>query len=325
MPRNRSALSPAVPIAAICVSALTYAALPIFPMVLAGSVMHALASCVLGPAMAAISLGLVGPAAIGQRLGRNARFASVGNGLAAAAMGACGYLISARAVFIVTVLLLIPALLALREISNSEIDAERAHGAKPRRPLMKPPIRPGELMQNKPLLIFAGCLLLFHLANSAMLPLVGSIVTMHSSQWATVIIAACIVVPQLIVAALSPWVGTQAQVWGRRPLLLIGFAALPIRGLLFAAVTDAVAASRRADSRRHHRGRVRRHGAAGGRRPDARHRTVQSRPRHSRHRDRHRRFAERDARRLCHRPFRQRAGLRGAWPRSERPASRWCG
>jgi predicted MFS family arabinose efflux permease len=224
-------------IAAVCVSALTYAALPIFPIVLAGSVMHALASCVLGPAMAAISLGLVGPAAIGQRLGRNARFASVGNGLAAAAMGACGYLISARAVFIVTVLLLIPALLALREISNSEIDAERAHGAKPRRPLMKPPIRPGELMQNKPLLIFAGCLLLFHLANSAMLPLVGSMVTMHSSQWATVIIAACIVVPQLIVAALSPWVGTQAQVWGRRPLLLVGFAALPIRGFLFAAVT----------------------------------------------------------------------------------------
>jgi predicted MFS family arabinose efflux permease len=225
-------------IAAICVSALTYATLPIFPLVLAGSVMHALASCVLGPAIAAISLGLVGPLAIGERFGRNARFASVGNGLAAVAMGACGYFLSLRSVFIVTVLLLMPALVALREISNSEIDAERAHGAKPRRPKMKPPIKPGELMHNKPLLIFAGCLLLFHLANSAMLPLVGSMVTMHSSQWAAVIIAACIVVPQLIVAVLSPWVGTQAQVWGRRPLLLIGFAALPIRGLLFAAVTD---------------------------------------------------------------------------------------
>ena len=108
--------------------------LPIFPMVLAGSVLHALASCVLGPAMVAISLGLVGHAAIGERLGRNARFASVGNGLAAAAMGACGYLLSARAVFIVTVLLLVPALLALRSISASEIDPERAHGARPRQP-----------------------------------------------------------------------------------------------------------------------------------------------------------------------------------------------
>ncbi|MGA2892510.1 MAG: MFS transporter [Xanthobacteraceae bacterium] len=225
-------------IAAICVSALTYAAMPIFPMVLAGSVLHALASCVLGPAMVAISLGLVGHAAIGERLGRNARFASVGNGLAAAAMGACGYLLSARAVFIVTVLLLAPALVALRAISPGEIDPELAHGALPRQPAIKPPVKPSALMHNRPLLVFAGCLLLFHLANAAMLPLMGSVVTMRSSQWATVIIAACIVVPQLVVAVLSPWVGTWAQIWGRRPLLLIGFAALPIRGILFATVTD---------------------------------------------------------------------------------------
>jgi predicted MFS family arabinose efflux permease len=227
-----------VAVAAICVSALTYATLPIFPTVLAGSLLHAAASCVLGPAIAAISLGLVGHAAIGERLGRNARFASIGNGLAAAAMGACGYFLSARAVFVVTVLLLIPALLALRRIAENEIDPERAHGAPPRHAAIRARIRPGALMQNRPLLIFAGCLLLFHLANSAMLPLVGSVVTMKSARWATLIIAACIVVPQLVVAIFSPWVGMRAQIWGRRPLLLIGFAALPIRGLLFAFVSD---------------------------------------------------------------------------------------
>jgi MFS family permease len=227
-----------IAIVAICISALTYAALPIFPIVLTGAILHALASCVLGPAMVAISLGLVGHAAIGERLGRNARFASIGNGLAAAVMGACGYLVSARAVFIVTVLLLGPALLALRSISPGEIDPEQAHGAKPRRPAVKPPVRPGELMQNRPLLIFASCLLLFHLANGAMLPLMGSVMTMRSAQWAPLLIAACIVVPQVVVAALSPWFGTRAQIWGRRPLLLIGFAALPIRGILFAVVSN---------------------------------------------------------------------------------------
>ncbi|MGB6287424.1 MAG: MFS transporter, partial [Xanthobacteraceae bacterium] len=227
-----------IAIAAICVSALTYAALPIFPTVLAGSLLHAAASCVLGPAIAAISLGLVGHAAIGERLGRNARFASIGNGLAAAAMGACGYFLSARAVFVVTVLLLVPALFALRRIAEGEIDPERAHCAPPRHITTKARIRPGALMRNRPLLIFAGCLLLFHLANSAMLPLVGSVVTMKSARWATLTIAACIVVPQLVVAILSPWVGMRAQIWGRRPLLLIGFAALPIRGLLFALISD---------------------------------------------------------------------------------------
>jgi MFS family permease len=226
-----------IAVAAICFSALGYAAMPIFPMVLSAAVVHALASCVLGPAIAAISLGLVGHALIGERLGRNARFASIGNGLAAAAMGAVGYF-SPRAVFIVTVLLLLPALLALRNIAEAEIDPERAHGAPPKRRADKPRTKPGELMQNRPLMIFACCLLLFHLANAAMLPLLGSAMTMRSARWAPVLIAACIVVPQLVVAASSPWIGRRAQTWGRRPLLLIAFAALPIRGILFATVTN---------------------------------------------------------------------------------------
>jgi MFS family permease len=223
-----------VAVGAICLSALAYAALPIFPMVLGAAIIHSLASCVLNPAIAAISLGLVGHAAISERLGRNARFASIGTGLAAAAMAIVGYF-SPRGVFIVTVFLLVPAILALHSIAAGEVDPERAHGATPPR---EPPTKPGDLMRNRPLLIFAGCLLLFHMANAAMLPLMGSVVTMRSARWATILIGACIVVPQLVVAALSPWIGRRAQIWGRRPLMLIGLAALPIRGLLFAWVTD---------------------------------------------------------------------------------------
>jgi MFS family permease len=225
-------------VAAISVSALAYAAWPIFPVVMSAAVLHSSASCVLGPAIAAISLGLVGHAAVGERLGRNARFASIGNGLAAAAMGACGYFLSARAVFFVTALLLAPALLALRAMSANEIDPERAHGGVMRRRDNRPPTKFAYLLRQRPLLILSGCVMMFHLANAAMLPLMGSVVTMRSSQWATVLIAACIVVPQLVVAALSPWIGRRAESWGRRPLLLLGFAALPVRGILFATVKD---------------------------------------------------------------------------------------
>jgi hypothetical protein len=70
---------------------------------------------------------------------------------------------------------------------------------------------------NRPLLLFAICIALFHLANAAMLPLVSGMITMRSSNWATVLVAACIVVPQLVVAAFSPRVGRTARHWGRRP------------------------------------------------------------------------------------------------------------
>jgi MFS family permease len=225
-------------IATIGVSALAYAAWPIFPVVVAAATLHAAASCVLGPAIAAISLGLVGPLAIGERFGRNARFASLGNGVAAAVMGTCGYLLSSRSVFLVTFILAIPTLLSLARIREREIDAARAHGAVLRAvPDAKLTSVLG-LVRQRTLLIFAGSILLLQLANGAMLPLMAGVVTTRSSRWAPVLIAACIIVPQAIVALTSPSVGRKAQQWGRRPLLLMGFAALAIRGVMFATVSD---------------------------------------------------------------------------------------
>ena len=228
----------ALAIATIGCSALAYAAWPIFPVVAAAAALHAAASCVLGPAIAAISLGLVGPLAISERLGRNARFASLGNGVAAAVMGTSGYLLSNRSVFLVTFVLAIPTLLALARIREREVDVARAHGAVPRTAPEAKSTSILDLVRQRALLIFAASILLLQLANGAMLPLMAGVVTTRSSKWATVLIAACIIVPQAIVALTSPSVGRKAQQWGRRPLLLIGFAALAIRGVLFATVGD---------------------------------------------------------------------------------------
>jgi MFS family permease len=229
-----------ISVAAIALSALAYALSPVFAVVLAAAVMQALASCVLGPVMAAISLGLVGHENIDERLGRNARFASMGNGLAAAAMGATGYFVSVRMVFFITAAMLVPALLSLRLISPQEIDPERAHSGPRERPRSRRMSDILGILRRRALIVFAGCLLLFHLANAAMLPLMGSVLTTRSSQWAVLMIAASIVGPQLVVAIFSPWVGHKARTWGRRPLLLAAFATLPLRGVLFAVVTNPV-------------------------------------------------------------------------------------
>jgi MFS family permease len=225
-------------VATIGCVALAYAAFPIFPVVATAAAFHAAASCVLGPAIAAISLGLVGPHAIGERLGRNARFASLGNGMAAAVMGTAGYFISSRSVFLVTFFLAIPTLISLSRIRENEVDIARAHGAIFRETPDPQATSVVRLVRKRPLLIFAASVLLLQLANAAMLPLMAGVVTARSSQWAPVLIAFCIVVPQAIVALMSPTVGVKAQAWGRRPLLLIGFAALAVRGLLFAVVHD---------------------------------------------------------------------------------------
>ena len=224
MRRARSGWSRALALATIGGGALAYALWPVFPVVVAAATLHAAASCVLGPCDRRDQPRPGRTAAIGERLGRNARFASIGNGVAAAVMGACGYLLSSRSVFFVTAVLVIPTLLALAASARAEIDLAQAHGAVARETPDASTTSVWQLLRQRPLLIFAGCVLLFHLANAAMLPLMGSVVTTRSSEWATVLIAACIVVPQVIVALISPWVGHKAQ--------RMGAAAVPARWAL---------------------------------------------------------------------------------------------
>jgi len=210
----------------VAVAALLLAIWPAPLPVLLAQGLHAFSSCVLTPAIAAISLRLVGHAALGERLGRNARYASIGNGLAAAVMGATGAWLSSRAVFVLTAALCVPALLSLLAIGRGE-HARRQTTAK----LFDwPGLR--RLFSDRRLLVFAICVLLFHLSNAAVLPLVAAEVTMRASAFASLIIAACIVVPQGVVALCSPAIGRGAATFGRRPILLLGWAALPLRALL---------------------------------------------------------------------------------------------
>ena len=224
----------AAAVAAVGISAFALAVSPIFVVVFASRILQAGASCVLGPAIAAISLGLVGQKAISMRLGRNAAFASVGSGVAAAGMGAAAYYISNRAAFILAASMSVPALFALFQVRTHEIDPARAHGGVAKSGQANAMAGLFSLFEIRPLLVFAGCIALFQLANAAMLPLAASMMTLRSSKFATILVATSIVAPQLIVALLSPWVGRKAEQWGRRPLLVLCFAALAIRGLLFA-------------------------------------------------------------------------------------------
>jgi MFS family permease len=225
-------------VAGIGLSALMIALWPAFLGIMAAKLLHVASSSVLGPAIAAITLGLVGHAAVGPRLGRNAQFSSIGNGLAAGVMGAVGYLISPQAVFFVTAALVLPTLLALHSIREEEVDPIRADGGLNGDEQGYAPGSVARLLRKRSLLILTLCIFLFHAANAAMLPLVGSEMTVRSGAWATALIAACIVLPQLVVALIAPTIGRLAVTLGRRPILILGFAALPARAAVLALNSD---------------------------------------------------------------------------------------
>lgn len=235
--RNKRTAAAAA-IVAIIASALLIALWPAMLPIALAEILHAFASSVLGPAIAALSLALVHRSAFGERLGRNARFLGIGNAFAAGLMGTFGFYISDRSVFLLTAALGVPALAALQMIRGADlgppnIRAKPAAAAKP-----EGPVRSWRFLRNRRLLAYAACVSLFQVANAAMLPIAAGMVTKRAGSEAQLVIAACIVAPQIVTAVISPWAGRAAEGWGRRPILLLGFAVLPLRGLLFAGITE---------------------------------------------------------------------------------------
>jgi MFS family permease len=228
----------AVAVVAISSSALLLALWPIFTVVVAAKVLHAIASCLAGPVLAAISLGIVGHAQLASRLGRNTRFLSLGNAIAAGAMGGVAYYHSDQAIFFLTAALGVPALVALGMVRSCDIDPELARGGMHKREDGPRSEGFAGLAGNQPLLIFASAVVLFQLSNAAMLPIMAGSLTTRTPQWATVILAICILAPQFVVAAIGPGVGRAAQNRGRRPLLILCFIPLCLRSAIFAASND---------------------------------------------------------------------------------------
>lgn len=223
----------AVGILMIAVASLLLALAPSRGLVWVAMVLHGSTAGIITPAIGAISLGLVGRRAMSLRTGRNYRYAAGGHAATAALMGVAGAFLAQGAIFIAAAALCVPALIALGFIQASDIDYHRARNA-PTGKSSHQMARVLDLAKNHRLLLFAASLVLFQLADASMLPLIGENLAVKIQNRASLWISGLIIVPQIVVAILAPWVGYHSEKSGRRPLLLIGFALEPVRAALLA-------------------------------------------------------------------------------------------
>jgi MFS family permease len=177
-------------IASLMLAASIFGLLTDFLSVFAAAIMLGVADSVLGPGIAAISLGRVGHDALAERLSRNQRFASIGGLTAAAMMGTIGYLLSSRYIFLLTAAPGVPVLLTLAELRAADIHFGRSCGAPDQDCVhLKRPSRM-VLFKDQRLLTFAICLFLFQLANASILPLIGETLAHGEGRLSSLVVSA---------------------------------------------------------------------------------------------------------------------------------------
>ena len=229
-------------IAVLATGATAIFAAPFFWPVLIANTLMAVVGDVFAPAIAAITLGLYTRETLARRTGRNAAFDHAGNVMTAMLAAWVGYAFSQRAVFLLVPAFSVLAAAAVLAIPGDSIDHARARGADPPpganasgdgpRTVFKPAGWMG-LLKMRPLVVFAGCAMLFQFANASLLPLVGQKLAVANPDWATALTSACVIAAQAVMIPISMVVGRAADSWGRKPLFLVAFAVLPVRALLY--------------------------------------------------------------------------------------------
>jgi MFS family permease len=216
------------------------------PEVMIVQALMGIVEAVFQPALAGISLGLVGYKWLDRRIGRNESISHAGNVVAALSAGLLGYFLSQSWIFYTVAVISVISAFTAFAIRSDEIDYGLARGGKPvgdgnandetarNRPHAGHRFSGiSEALTDRRILIFTVSAVLFNFANAAMLPLVGQRLSVGKPHSSSLLMAAGIIAAQLVMIPIAALAGRLTAVWGRKSIFLIGFIALPIRGVLF--------------------------------------------------------------------------------------------
>ena len=232
----------AVAIAAIVVAlccALLYV-VPTLGLVVVAQATIGAASAIFPPAIAALTLGIVGRTLLARQTGRNEAFNHAGNVVAAALAGLGAYFLGYPAMFVLVAGMAAASAVAVLLIREKDIDHELARGADDGATAGGEAVSLRELLRDRRISIFVVSAVLFHFANAAMLPLAGQKSGDGLKEGAAVVLSACIIAAQVVMVPVALIASKLAASWGRKPVFLIGFAVLPIRGVLYCLSTNPV-------------------------------------------------------------------------------------
>jgi MFS family permease len=230
--KKRLSMSAAAVVALGCVGIVAAANEPaeILTQILIG-----VAAALFPPTIAAISLGIVGKDHLSRRIGRNETFNHAGNVTFALMAGAAGTWLGQQWIFYASAMVAAGTILSAYCIRSADIDNQAARAANEEQAdgHTDQAVTFSELLRNRGLWIFTASVLLFHFANAAMLPLVGELLSKGHDGKSSMYMSACIIAAQFVMIPVAFLTGKLADPWGRKPLFLIGFGVLALRGLLY--------------------------------------------------------------------------------------------
>ena len=209
------------------------------PAVLSAQLLAAAGGTLLLPAVAALTLGIVGKDGFPRQQGRNQAFNHVGILVAAGGISLGTGTFGPAIAFWVLGGMAVLAIAATLTTPAGAWNRRRAVGWK--EDSEDEPERSGirQVLGNRRLLVLTVALTLFNLGNGGMLSLLGQKLVATAAD-ATTWTARYVMVAQLVMVPVALFAGSLADKRGRRQLLMVAFAVLPVRAVLSGLIDDPI-------------------------------------------------------------------------------------
>jgi len=187
-----------------------------------------------GPLITGITLGLTGQKGFSAQMGKNEAFNHGGNFITALIAGGIAWYWGIGGIFILMTCTMLLTLIALTGIRSSDIDDNAARGLESGASAQVPDF--SVLVKNKPLLITGLTLLLFHLANAALLPMLSMrVAAAPGAVNPGLYAAATVIISQLVMIPVAIWTAGRIDRVGYWRLIMLALLVMPVRAALAAS------------------------------------------------------------------------------------------
>ena len=190
------------------------------------------------PAIASVSLALVGLKNFDIRLGRNGVFSHAGNVLTAVFVTACIGMLGVQSILILFIISALLAIVATTQIQSECIDYSHLQKQK-EEPQPIHPLLGGfvNLFGSRTSVFFTIAALFYTFADASMLPLMVQRIGHAGSKAASMHVPAALCLTELVMIPVC-YIAAKRAPLGRKPLLIISYIFLFIRGFCFSVTSD---------------------------------------------------------------------------------------
>nr|WP_227983072.1 MFS transporter [Dickeya poaceiphila] len=200
-------------------------------------VITGMSAAFIAPLLTGITLGLTGPSGFNRQMGMNEAFNHAGNMSAAMLAGALVLYWGTDVIFILMTGMAICATIAVFAIRNNDIDNRVARGLSGCGNSATVP-NLSAIITNPVVMITGVTLMLFHLANAALLPMLSMRVASTpdgGEMSAGVYAAATVIISQLVMIPVALFAAARAEKYGYPLLITAALIVLPLRAALACA------------------------------------------------------------------------------------------